>query len=365
MRPAIRPLLAPPPPGGEAPGGAPGGGSLPATPSEGVPASPAPPGGVAAAPTAGTLAAASAPPVAAAAAMARGSGAAGPPVADADGIDGSAAASSPPPPPPSPSPAVPSDRLADLALAASLALVHHATYDTKNVYNSVEQLAALLSHTRPSVVVFALETLGAMLTRSPKLRVTRAHTNADLANRLLALAVGWGGKESALGLADCLRRSPQAVRALSPDGAKIHLDYCEEVAAPVGGGVGVLPHQVAGGRASAAPGRVLLPRGRPLGGPSPLPQSSPLPLLAVAPWWLLPLLGLLRPAGAQRNGPRSLLTTFRHCPPTRPSWWVFMRTACACSGALAFSCSRLCASRGPFGAVSTRGAARHGFVYWP
>lgn len=88
-----------PPGGGGAPGGAPGGGSLPATPSEGVPASPAPPGGVAAAPTAGTLAAAGAPPVAAAAAMARGSGAAGPPVADADGIDGSAAASSPPPPP--------------------------------------------------------------------------------------------------------------------------------------------------------------------------------------------------------------------------------------------------------------------------
>lgn len=120
--------------------------------------------------------------------------------------------------------------LVRFVLRATLRLVRNASYDTRNVYSSVEHIGALLADDQTGIVLLSLEILNTLLQRSPKLRPTRAHMNAELSDRLYDLAIGWGGRESGLGLVDCCSATNE--HNLPAEGNKLHFEYVKAKSTP-------------------------------------------------------------------------------------------------------------------------------------
>lgn len=102
-------------------------------------------------------------------------------------------------------------------------LIRNASHDTRTVYNSVEQLGALLADDHSAIVFQTLEIISMLMQRTHKLRPTRSQINSELSDRLLELSMGWGGRENRLGLLECC--SSKNTDALPSDGSRLHFEY--------------------------------------------------------------------------------------------------------------------------------------------
>mmetsp|Transcript_6333 Transcript_6333/g.19107 ORF Transcript_6333/g.19107 Transcript_6333/m.19107 type:complete len:2271 (+) Transcript_6333:269-7081(+) len=116
-------------------------------------------------------------------------------------------------------------KLIYLCLQATYKLISNSSDDTKNVYNSIEHLTALLADDDEKIILLCLDIVRTLLHRNTRVRPTRAHSVPCLGNRLLSLSRGWGGREAGLGLIDCCSASADS---LPKEGASIRLEFVRE-----------------------------------------------------------------------------------------------------------------------------------------
>lgn len=117
----------------------------------------------------------------------------------------------------------PSPSLVRLILRVTHRLLRNASYDTRIVYNSVEHIGALLADDHSAIVLVSLEILNLLMQRSHKLRSSRTHITFELSDRLLDMAVGWGGRENRLSMLECC--SSKSLDSLSTDGSRLYFEY--------------------------------------------------------------------------------------------------------------------------------------------
>lgn len=117
----------------------------------------------------------------------------------------------------------PSPALVRHILRVTQRLIRNASHDTRTVYNSIEQLGALLADDHSAIVFQTLEIISMLMQRTHKLRPTRSQINFELSDRLLELAVGWGGRENRLGLLECC--SSKNTELLPSEGCRLQFEY--------------------------------------------------------------------------------------------------------------------------------------------
>lgn len=117
----------------------------------------------------------------------------------------------------------PSPSLIRLVLRVSQRLLRNASHDTRNLYHSVEHLGALLADEHSAIVLLTLEILNMLMQRSHKIRATRTQITFELSERLLDLALGWGGRENRLGLLECC--SSKDTELLPADGSRLFFEF--------------------------------------------------------------------------------------------------------------------------------------------
>lgn len=117
----------------------------------------------------------------------------------------------------------PSPNLIRHILRLTQRLIRNASHDTRNIYNSVEHILALLSDDNSAILLLTLEILNMLLQRPQKFRPSRVPLTIELSTRLLDLVVGWGGRENGLGMLECC--SSNNLQALSSDGATLYYTY--------------------------------------------------------------------------------------------------------------------------------------------
>lgn len=120
-------------------------------------------------------------------------------------------------------PFTPSPSLVRHILRVTQRLIRNASHDTRTIYNSIEQLGALLADDHSAIVFQTLEIISMLMQRTHKLRPTRSQINFELSDRLLELAVGWGGRENHLGLLECC--SYKNTDSLPSDGSRLQFEY--------------------------------------------------------------------------------------------------------------------------------------------
>lgn len=118
---------------------------------------------------------------------------------------------------------VPSQLLVFHILSVTHRLVRSSSHDTRSVYNSIEHISALLSDDSPAVILQCLEILNVLLQRYHKFRSSRVTITPEISDRLVQLALGWGGRENSLGLLECCSQTP--AYQLSPLGKRLLFEY--------------------------------------------------------------------------------------------------------------------------------------------
>lgn len=118
---------------------------------------------------------------------------------------------------------VPSQLLVFYILSVTHRLVRSSSHDTRHVYNSIEHISALLSDDSPAVILQCLEILNVLLQRYHKFRSSRVTITPEISDRLVQLALGWGGRENSLGLLECCSQTP--AYQLSPLGKRLLFEY--------------------------------------------------------------------------------------------------------------------------------------------
>ena len=117
----------------------------------------------------------------------------------------------------------PTPALIRIVLRVTQRLIRNASHETRYIYNSMDHLCSLLADHNAAIVLLTLEILNMLLQRSPKLRAARVTPSAELNDRLMELAMGWGGRENGLGLLECC--SSSAGELLSSDGRRLWFQY--------------------------------------------------------------------------------------------------------------------------------------------